>query len=200
MLIERDITKRKQIEADLKRAINESHHSKAFVTNILKSSVDAVIAADTSGRLVIFNQAAGEITGYSEDEALNQLNIRQIYPKGGARRIMKLLRAEKPDGKGKLKAHQVMVLHKDGGEIPISLSASIVEVNQRPVGSVGFFYDLREKMKMERELDQTRGAALAGRKNGLHRQTGRRGGPPAQQPLKRHHPVRPYHAGGLRPE
>jgi PAS domain S-box-containing protein len=119
------------------------------------SSADGVIAADRKGKILIFNDAASEITGYSVDESLNDLSIERIYPGEGARDIMRKLRSEEYGGRGKLKSHQVDVLRKDGTTVPVSLSAAIVYEGAREVATVGFFRDLREKLEMERKLQKT---------------------------------------------
>jgi len=154
--IDSDITKRKQTEDKLHQANQELRRSNAFLRNLIMSSVDAVIAADMTGKILIFNKAAGKITGYTESEARNELNIRDIYPDDGAREVMRRLRSEQHGGKGKLKSEEVELLCKDGSLVPISLSAAIVYQEGAEVGTVGFFYDLRERRRMESELDKTR--------------------------------------------
>ncbi|RJX35995.1 MAG: PAS domain S-box protein [Desulfarculus sp.] len=154
--LHRDITKRKQAWEKFQEANRELHRSNAFLRNLIMSSVDAVIAADMTGRILIFNEAAGQITGYSEQEALQQIDIRRIYPGDGARQVMAMLRSDQHGGKGKLKSHEVQLLRKDGTLVPISLSAAVVMEGDNEVGTVGFFYDLREKRRMEAELDRTR--------------------------------------------
>ena len=54
--------------------------SNSFLKNLLHSSVDGVIAADKKGKILLFNDAASEISGYSEEEALTTLDIRDVYP------------------------------------------------------------------------------------------------------------------------
>lgn len=126
-----------------------------FVWNLMLSSADAVIAADTKGKILIFNEAAAEVTGYSVEEALNDLTIVRIYPDDGAREIMRKLRSEYYGGKGKLKSHEVEILRKDGKTVPVSLSAAIAYEGYREVATIGFFRDLRDKKRMEGELQKT---------------------------------------------
>ncbi len=152
----RDITHRKRIEENLRDANQELSISLTFMRNLINSSVDAVIASDLTGRILVFNEAAQEITGYSEEESFNQIDIRDIYTGDGAKDIMKKLRSKDYGGKGKLKNLEVNMLHKDGTSFPISLSAAIVYEGDKEVSTVGFFYDLREKKAMEAELDKTR--------------------------------------------
>ena len=130
-------------------------HSNAFLKNLILSSVDGVMAADRKGKILIFNDAAAEITGYSSDEALDQLNIRDIYPAKVAYAVMQKLRSNDCGGRGKLQSYQVDVLGKDGQKIPISLNAAIVYENGEEVASVGFFHDLRQTLQIQKELEQT---------------------------------------------
>jgi two-component system, NtrC family, sensor kinase len=128
--------------------------SNAFLRNLILSSVDGVIAADMKGKILIFNDAAAEISGYKVEEALNNINIRDVYPGNGAKNIMKKLRGEEHGGKGKLKSYVVDVKGKNGDLIPISLNAAIVYEEEREVATIGFFHDMRETIKMKKELEK----------------------------------------------
>ena len=127
----------------------------AFLNNLIHSAVDCVIAADRTGKILIFNDSAAEIFGYSVEEALNDLNIRDLYPDDGAREIMRKLRSEEYGGRGKLKTYHVDVLAKGGERIPISLYASIIYEDGREVATIGFFHDLRERLRIKGELEKT---------------------------------------------
>lgn len=129
--------------------------SNAFLKNLILSSVDGVIAADKKGKILIFNAASAEISGYSVDEALNTLNIRDVYPGDGAREVMRKLRSVEYGDRGKLKSYQVNVRKKTGEEIPISLNAAIVYEGNQEVATIGFFHDLRESIRMKQELEKT---------------------------------------------
>jgi len=129
--------------------------SDAFFQNLIKSAVDAIIAADKTGQVIIFNDAAAEISGYAVDEALKSLDIRDVYPEGGAKEVMKKLRSDDYGGKGKLKAYEVNVVGKSGNTIPIRLNASIVYDGDKEIASIGFFHDLREEIKMKKKLEKT---------------------------------------------
>jgi PAS domain S-box-containing protein len=128
--------------------------SNAFLRNLILSSVDGVIAADMKGKILIFNDSAAEISGYKVEEALHQLNIRDVYPGDDAREIMKKLRSDDHGGKGKLKSYIVDVRGKNGGLIPISLNAAIVYEEEREVATIGFFHDMRETLRMKKELEK----------------------------------------------
>jgi PAS domain S-box-containing protein len=128
--------------------------SNAFLKNLILSSVDALLAVDTKGRILIFNEAAAEITGYSSEDALNKVDIRDVYPGDGAREIMKALRSNDYGGPGKLKDYKVDIIHRSKEIIPISVNASLVYDGDREVASIGFFKDLREEIRIKEELEK----------------------------------------------
>lgn len=128
--------------------------SNALLRNLIFSAVDGVIAADKKGKILIFNQTASEIFGYIKDEALNHLNIRDIYPDNLAYDVMKKLRSTENDEKGKLRSYQINVLAKNGETIPISLNAAIVYEGEKEVATIGFFHDLREKLRLKDKMEK----------------------------------------------
>ncbi len=149
---------------DIEELGEKLHRSNAFLRNLILSAVDGVIAADKSGKIRMFNDAAAEITGFSVDETINKLDIWDIYVDDGAREVMKKLRSDEYGGKGKVKAYHINLLRKDGGTVPISLNASIVYEGDREAASIGFFHDLRVELKMKKELEQTQSQLLQSEK------------------------------------
>jgi PAS domain S-box-containing protein len=140
---------REEIEVELER-------SNSFLRNLILSSVDSVVASDMTGKIIAFNEAAAEITGYSQKEALEQLDIRNFYPEDGARDVMKKLRSDEFGGKGKLKLYQTDILKKNSETVPISLNAAVIYEGDKEVASIGFFHDLRDELRMQSELENTR--------------------------------------------
>jgi two-component system NtrC family sensor kinase len=129
--------------------------SNAFLRNLISSAVDGIISSDTKGKILIFNEAAEKVFGYTVDEALNHLNVRDIYPDNNAYEVMRNLRSDDYDGKGKLKSYKVDIISKYGEIIPIMLNASIIYENGKEIATIGFFHDLREELRMKEELEKT---------------------------------------------
>ncbi len=127
----------------------------AFLRNLIHSAVDGVIAADKRGHILVFNSVATEVFGYSEEEAITSVNMRDIYPDNKAFEVMRMLRGEDFGGKGKLRSYQVDIISKHGEIIPINLNAAIIYENGQEIATIGFFHDLREKLQMEAELERT---------------------------------------------
>jgi two-component system NtrC family sensor kinase len=137
------------LEEELRRA-------NRFLYNLLQSACDGVIAADMTGKIIIFNDAAAAVTGHTVEAALDHLNIRAIYEGDGAKAVMRHLRSDAYGGKGKLKKYRIKAIGKNGEKIPISLYASIIYDEQgKEAGSIGFFHDLRERIHIQQKLEKT---------------------------------------------
>ncbi len=153
-----DITERKRMEKELREA-NE------FLMKLIESSVDGIIVTNMKGEILIFNKGAENILGYKAEEVVGKMNIRDIYPPGVAREVMKKLRSPDFGGVGKLTSFPITHKRKDGELIEGDLSASIIyDENGREIASVGIFKDLRERLRIERELQKMREALLQSEK------------------------------------
>ncbi len=153
-----DISERKRMERELKEA-NE------FLTNLIESSVDGIIVTDMKGNILIFNKGAENILGYNAEEVVGKMNIRSIYPPGVAKEVMEKLKSPDYGGVGKLTSFPIAHLRKDGELIEGDLSASLIyDENGKEIASVGIFKDLRERLRIERELREMQQALLQSEK------------------------------------
>jgi len=123
-----------------------------FLERVIESSVDGIVSADLRGHILVYNQAAARIFGYDRDEVLGRMNVETLYPPGVARDVMKKIRSQDFGGRGRLTDYRVDMLTNRGERIPVSLSASLVLDGRRPVGTVGIFTDVRDKLAMEARL------------------------------------------------
>ncbi|NMO20458.1 PAS domain S-box protein [Pyxidicoccus fallax] len=141
----RDVTDARKLEYELRQ-------TKDFLERLIDSSVDAIIAADLKGRIILFNKGAEALCGYTAQEALGGLSVHQLYPPGVAKRIMAMLRGPEHGGKGRLSLTREELMHRSGERVPVSMTASLVYEGGREVFSVGIFTDLRARMQLERKL------------------------------------------------
>ena len=146
--MEFDLPTREGVEEVLQR-------SNTFLHKLLASAVDAIIAADKKGHILIFNEMAAKILGYDAKMAHQEIEIRDLYPDDMAYEVMKKLRSDDHGGKGNLRSYQVNLLAKNGVAIPISLNASIVYEGDEEIATIGFFHDMREELRMKAELEKT---------------------------------------------
>jgi two-component system NtrC family sensor kinase len=153
-----DISDRKRMEKELKEAND-------FLTNLIESSVDGIIVTNTKGDILIFNKGAENILGYKREEVVGKMPIRNIYPPGVAKEVMEKLRSPDFGGMGKLTSFPIVHRRKDGELIEGDLSASLIYDEQgKEIASVGIFKDLRERLRIERELREMQQALLQSEK------------------------------------
>jgi two-component system, NtrC family, sensor kinase len=145
-----DVTELKMLERELSGA-------KDFTQKLIQSSTTAIIAADRCGKIVTMNPAAEELTGYSLQEAQENMTTENLYLPGQAREIMKILRDESKGGKGKLLSRRSTLINVRGEEVPVELTAAIIYEGDQEAATVGLFNDLREKLKQEQAMGELRG-------------------------------------------
>jgi PAS domain S-box-containing protein len=145
----RDVTAERAVEHELLK-------TKDFLQRIIDSSVDAIVSADLRGRILLANPAAERIYGIPVAKLLGR-DVSTLYPRGVARDIMRLIRA----GGGRVQGLRTHLLNASGEPVPVSLSAALIYESETPVGSVGIFTDLREKVRMEQRLAQAQEQILA---------------------------------------
>ncbi len=145
----RDVTAERAVEHELLK-------TKDFLQRIIDSSVDAIVSADLDGRILLANPAAERIYGIPVAELLGR-DVRLRYPDGVAHDVMRLIRA----GGGRVEGLRTELLDLNGERVPVSLSAAQLYEGDAPVGTVGIFTDLREKVRMEQRLAQAQEQLLA---------------------------------------
>jgi PAS domain S-box-containing protein len=131
-----------------RRTAEELRKTKGFLERVIDSSANAIISADLRGEVLLFNRAAERCFGYAADEVTGKVNAAALYPPGVARRIMRRM----CERDGRLENFRAEVEAKGGERVPVSMSASLIYENGRPVGSVGIFTDLRDRIRMESRL------------------------------------------------
>ena len=134
----------------------ELHKTISFLDNIIRASVDGIVVVDRRGNPLIFNEGAERILGYKAEEVIGHPEVfRQFYPPSLATEMMRRMRSDQYGPKDKLNTTQITFIHKNGEEVPVLFSATIIREHDEEVGSVGIFSDLREILKMRRELEES---------------------------------------------
>jgi two-component system NtrC family sensor kinase len=143
----RDLTSRILIERELQK-------TNAFLTNIIQNSVDGIVVVDTKGVPLIFNEGAERILGYKAEEMVgNAENFRRFYPAESAAEMMRRMRSDEYGPPDKLNTTRMTFINKNGEEVPVNFSATIIRERGQEVGSVGIFTDMREILKVHQELE-----------------------------------------------
>ncbi len=140
-----DVTERREMRQEIARA-------RAFYVNLIQGSIEAVVAADMKGTIILYNDGAERLLGYSRDEAIGKMHITRIYEPGKAQEVMRLLRSPQHGGPGKLDEIVVQAVQVGGTKVPVRLRASIIYQEGKEVATVGHFHDMRERILMEQQL------------------------------------------------
>jgi PAS domain S-box-containing protein len=141
----RDVTVERATEVELRRTTE-------FLARVIDSSVDAIVSSDMSGRVLIFNRAAARIFGYEPADVVGQMSVERLYPDGVAREVMRKIRSPEHGGPYRLEDYRVNMMGSRGETIPVNISAALIMDSDKPIGSVGVFTDVRDKLRMEARL------------------------------------------------
>jgi len=141
-----DETKRIEME----QALKESEAKFRAITN---SANDAIVLIDNNEKIALWNHAAQNIFGYTEDEVLGK-NLHDILPPMKYRdRAHNAFALFRKSGKGKAinKTIELEGLKKDGTIISIELSLSAIKIDNK-WNSVGVVRDITLRKEFEKEL------------------------------------------------
>jgi PAS domain S-box-containing protein len=143
----RDVTAERKLE-------NELRSTKEFLERLIDSTVDAIIAADLHGTIILFNQGAERLFGYRAEDIIGKRPVWDLYDRNAARQIMRMLRSNAYGGGGRLDATRREVRIHSGEMVPVNMTAAIIYEGGEEVATVGILTDLRERIRMEQRLAQ----------------------------------------------
>jgi PAS domain S-box-containing protein len=143
----RDVTAQRALETELRS-------TKEFLERLIDSAVDAIIAADMGGTIILFNQGAERLFGWRAEEVVGKHPVADMYPDGVARQIMRMLRSTSYGGVGRLEQTRREVKGRAGELIPVNMTASVIYEGVEEYATVGILSDLRDRIRMEQRLLQ----------------------------------------------
>ena len=142
--IGRDITERKRREAELES-------SREQYRKLVDTAPDAIFIVDTeTGRIVDTNEAAERLIGKSREEIVG-MHQAELHPPEEADRYRRVFEEHVRDGGVVREDDDYYVLHDDGHEIPVEISAGITEIGDRTLNQA-VFRDVTERKRREETL------------------------------------------------
>jgi PAS domain S-box-containing protein len=144
-----DITERKKAEQVALEANAELQETKRYLTRLIESSPDAIIATDKQGSIVLFNEGAETLLGYRADEVVGRPTTGLYDTEDRAKEVVLEMRKRG----GTVSGWESVLKTKDGGTVPVLISASgLLDKEGQEAGMVGFATDLRARKREEEEL------------------------------------------------
>ncbi|MDQ8184773.1 PAS domain S-box protein [Pelagicoccus sp. SDUM812002] len=150
----------KIVSEELEALRKESKQARLLETT-LASIGDAVIAADTQGRVTLLNPEAVALTGYSTEEALGK-SLEEVFCRDDTGE-----RGDLPLSLGENEGECIIVA-KDGMKRPVEKTVSAIRDKAgSDLGSVLVFRDITERTRHDKLLDERAKLAGFGRDVGL---------------------------------
>jgi two-component system, NtrC family, sensor kinase len=147
------------LEGMVKIATEEFQKKSNFQAKLIRSSHDGIVATDEDWKIVLFNPGAEKIFGYSRSEAIDKMDIRTLYSPEMAKAFDEKVASK---DKKEIPWKETTITSKSKENIPVRFSGAILHENNKKVGVVTFFQDLREIKRLERELVHAERLAAVG--------------------------------------
>ena len=165
----RDVTDRKRIEEDLRRANQELDRRttqeigeyRGRLASIIDSSEDSIISKDLNGIILSWNQGAEKLYGYTAEEAVGR-PITMLVPEGRPDEIPRILDQVR---RGESVEHYESVrVTKDGRQLEVSIRISpIRDASGNPVGASAISRDITAQKQAEEHIRQAQKMDAIGR-------------------------------------
>ncbi len=144
-VVSKDIT-------DLKSTERELMATRDYLNNIIDSSADTITVVDKEGIVRDWNKGAEGVMGYRAEEVIGKPNKKFFLDPEDAERIMEQVQRE-----GVIRNYRTVVLRKDGKQIHVSMSASLLrDKNGVPIGTVRVSRDITKEVELERRVKEER--------------------------------------------
>ncbi|MCX7911682.1 MAG: PAS domain S-box protein [Dehalococcoidales bacterium] len=143
-----DITQQKKAQEALRR-------SEEKYRQLINASFDAIISTDASMRILVWNQGATRIFGYSEHEILGRSILKLVPEEDRERMRASYAMFEKQrEASGAPKGvFEVTGLRKDGTRVPLEISVSAREVDSSVIVTA-ILRDITERKEAEERMRQ----------------------------------------------
>ena len=133
-----------------------------FEDKLVQRSIDGIVATDKEENIIIFNPAAEEMFGYTVNEVKSTMNAGDLYPEGITQKISDVFAGKDRKASDIFVGDEAFVIAKSGEAVPVRFSCAMLYEDSKPIGSVGFFQDLREIKRLEKELIKSERLAAIG--------------------------------------
>jgi diguanylate cyclase (GGDEF)-like protein/PAS domain S-box-containing protein len=142
------------VEEERMRAVDALREGEATLRSITTSARDAIIMIDHQGQISFWNEAAAQIFGWEEEEALGSDLHLILMPDGYQEAYLLGMQHFSGTGTGNAigKTLEFQAMRKDKTEIPVEVSLSAVQLKGQ-WHAVGIIRDITERKRVEAEIE-----------------------------------------------
>jgi PAS domain S-box-containing protein len=152
--IVRDITARKEVEADLLALNAQQRESREFLENIFRTTNDGIVVSDTDGKILRANTTVEKLLGYDEQEMIGVAAL-SFFPREGEFRRQGLEMAALLRREGSVQNWETEWCRKDGTRLPVEINVTFLRDHDgNPTGAVAAVRDITERRAIEQHLLQ----------------------------------------------
>jgi len=136
--------------AELRRAGEATREAEEKYRTLFDESNDAIYITSREGKFVDVNRALLELFGYSREEMIDKLNVREIYVYPGDRDKFQ----QEIEEKGSVRDYEVKSCKKNGTEMDCFLTGTVRRSSEGSIlGYQGIIRDVTERKRIERLRD-----------------------------------------------
>lgn len=143
----RDITERRYFSEELRR-------TKEFLERMIDSAYDAIVATDVSGTVVLFNKVAERVFDRRADDVIGKMSLADLYPSDVMQRLRE--RLDEPARDYPEQTLRDEIVGANGERIPVQISLNVLYEGGIEMGTVANISDMRDRLRMERQLLQAK--------------------------------------------
>ncbi len=123
------------------------------LSRLVEECLEAIVGLDADGLVRSWNPGAESLYGYSASEAIGRhISFVELEPDAGTQRVV-----------GGRQTREVLRRRKDGGEVLVLLSTTLLREAEGAFRAVEVSLDITERKKLERELEHSERLAAIGR-------------------------------------
>jgi len=148
------------LEKEVRLATRELRRKSNFLSRLIRSSNDGIVATDRDFAVIVFNPGAERIFGRPAEGVINTIRIDAIFPGEIAEAFMNA--GTHLEDAEVLGWRETIIQNVDGSPIPVGFSGALLREEEQVMGSVAFFQDLREIKRLEKELLRSERLAAIG--------------------------------------
>ena len=132
-----DVSKHKEYEHQLS-------NEKAMLEHLIDAAPEAIVLTDFDGRIIRANKGFTNLFGYSPEEAFNRMVDDLLVPDDLKEEA---IRIDEAAITGKTETLETIRKDKQGNRINVSLIASSVVANDKPIAILGIYRDISREIK-----------------------------------------------------